>query len=1065
MRLVNKLELIYIPTTYWNEPSSRFELISEGKQLPQNTSFFLLWIPSNQSETELTQHIKLMFPTIPINKLLTCKINLTISYNSSKTTNNEILSQKSFEVVSHIGKIIPLLPATRLLYQLEITKNPDRSRMHYSNSIKTWALLTKLVFELLNKGQFLPTLEPTTEKLYNCQWHLILKSQHDNDRFKSIWNQSSWSAFCLPINVFHEEGVIKTNGLWHPSYIFSNFMDSIGDSLIRSTLDKAKFQTFEEFYSTEIKKEANPDFKLGWDYKFLKALIKKDSSFKVNEFYETILPTLVKNWTQSAHGFQLKRDFALNLELKYPEKLDDDWPLLFSLALREGTRNIPINELLEGETLKKEEISKILENNEHYLEIILRAFGAASKIFSPIKRAFIEEIQHEIRLTSSEVMDFLKYPKDLLIQSGFNVILPEVFTMGGKQRLTARLIIRSKDDKKKIRGMSSVLTSIFDINSILESKWDARIEGKKITEEEFNNLIDSNEPLINLKGKWILVDQCDVEDLRNIKNFAMQTYLDALKLGLTGKVQLQENGSKYDVIVEGELSEIIKRIQSVDSFEEIACPSSFNGKLRQYQQVGLTWMGNMTKLNFGLCLADDMGLGKTIQVIAFLLYLKENYPDNNGSVLVICPTSVLFNWYREFKKFAPNLEVLIHHGPNRYKNASEIPEFLKAHRIFLTSYGTVRNDVDFLQTIQFSGLIIDESQNMKNYTSKQTQAINKLQSQYRICLSGTPIENRLVELWSLFNFLNPSLLGNREEFQEKYILPIERFQNQEAIDDLKTIIAPFIMRRVKSDKSIIKDLPLKNEIKIIIELTKEQVILYKNLTKETLEKVKDITGDNRKKRGLILGLLVKLKQICNHPYQFLKKDISSTGIDKEIKTIISQSNKLERLLEMTDEVISNGEKVLIFTQFTQMGTIIKKILEWKYKFKILYFHGSVPEKKRSEIIDEFQSEDIESPPILILSLKAGGTGLNLTQGTTVIHFDRWWNPAVEDQATDRAYRIGQKSVVNVYKFITSKTIEEKIDALLEEKRDLSEKIVASTGESWMANLNNEKLKELLELSD
>ncbi|MBA7532706.1 hypothetical protein ES705_24936 [subsurface metagenome] len=354
---------------------------------------------------------------------------------------------------------------------------------------------------------------------------------------------------------------------------------------------------------------------------------------------------------------------------------------------------------------------------------------------------------------------------------------------------------------------------------------------------------------------------------------------------------------------------------------------------------------------------------------------------------------------------------------------------------------------------------------MKNYTSKQTLAIYKLKSQYRICLSGTPIENRLLELWSLFNFLNPGLLGNREEFQDRFIIPIERFQNQEAINDLKTIIAPFIMRRVKSDRSIIKDLPGKNEIKITIELTKEQVILYKDLSEETLITIDDSTVDNRKKRGLILALLVKLKQICNHPYQYLKKDITSIETDKEIKHIISQSNKLERLLEMTDEVISNGEKVLIFTQFTQMGTIIKKILEWKYNFKILFFHGSVPENKRSEIIDDFQSEEIESPPILILSLKAGGIGLNLTQGTTVIHFDRWWNPAVEDQATDRAYRIGQKSVVNVYKFITNRTIEEKIDALLEEKRDLSEKIVTSTGESWISNLNNEKLKELLVLSD
>ncbi len=1056
MKLFNKLELLYIPATYWNESSSSFKLISEGKQLPQNTNFFLLWIPSNNSEKELTEHIKLIFPNIPIKKLLSCKINLAIPFSSSK---------KVFEVISHIGKVIPILPATKLLYQMEIIENPDRSRIHYSNSIKIWALLTKLVFELLNKGQFVPALEPTKEKLYNSQWRLILKSQYDNDRFKSILNHSSWPAFCLPINNFHENGVIKTNGLWHPSYLFSVFLDSVGDYLIRSTLNKSKFQTFDEFYSAEIKKEVNPDFRLNWDYKFLKALVKKDNSFKVDEFYESILPALIQNWTQSALGFQLRYDFTLSLELKYPEKVEDDWLLKLSLSSRDGIKTIPLNELWEGFELKKEIFSKIIESDEHYLEIILRALGAASKIFPPIKRAFLENIQHEIKLTSSEVMEFLKYPKDLLIQSGFNIVLPEVFTIGGKQRLTARLIIRSNEDAKKKRGLTSVLPSIFDIDSMLNTKWDARIEGKKITEEEFNNLIDSNEPLVNLRGKWILIDQNDVEDLRNIKKFRVKNYLDALKIGLIRKVQLQENGTKYDVIVEGELNEIITRIQSIDSFEEIPCPSSFNGKLRRYQEVALKWMGNMTKLNFGLCLADDMGLGKTIQVIAFLLYLKEKYPNNKGSVLVVCPTSVLFNWHREFKKFAPNLEIILHHGPNRYKKASEIPEFLKAHRIFLTSYGTIRNDIDFLETIPFSGIIIDESQNMKNYISKQTQAISKLKSQYRICLSGTPIENRLLELWSLFNFLNPGLLGNREEFQEKFILPIERFQNQEAINDLKTIIAPFIMRRVKSDKSIINDLPEKNEIKITIELTKEQVILYKDLTEETIKKIEDNTVDKRKKRGIILALLVKLKQICNHPYQYLKKDITSIRTDKEIKQIISQSNKLVRLLEMTDEVISNGEKVLIFTQFTQMGTIIKKILEWKYNFKILFFHGSVPEKKRSEIIDDFQSEEIESPPILILSLKAGGTGLNLTQGTTVIHFDRWWNPAVEDQATDRAYRIGQKSVVNVYKFITNGSIEEKIDSLLEEKRVLSEKIVVSTGESWISDLNKEKLKELLLLSN
>ena len=1065
MNVANKLQLLYIPATYWNDPSSNFELISKGKKPPVKSSFFILWIPSNQSDEELTEHIKLTFPSIPPKKLLTCKINLAIPSDISKPERDENYSDNYFEVISHIVKIIPILPAIKLLYQLEIFENLDRSRIHYSNSIKTWALLTKLVLELLNRGQFIPVIEPSMEKLYSSRWRLILRSQYDNDRFKSILNHSPWAAFCLPINNFHDKGEIKTNGIWHPSYLFSTFLDSVGDYLIRSTLKKSKFQTFDEFYSAEIKREENPDFRRNWDYKFLKTLIKKDNSFKVEEFYESILPTLIQNWTQSALGFQLGYDFTLSLELKYAEKVEDGWALKISLLSHDGATTIPLNELWGGHNLKKENFSNLIEGDEHYLEIILRALGTASKVFPPIKKAFLNDLQHEIELTSSEVMEFLKHPKDLLIQSGFNIVLPEVFTFEGKQRLTTSLIIRSKEDSKKKRGLTSVLPSIFDIDSMLDIKWDARIEGKKITEEEFNNLIDSNEPLVKLNGKWVLIDPKNVEDLRNIKKFRVNSYIDALKLGLIGKVQLQENGSKFDVIVEGELNEIITRIQSIESFEEIPCPSTFNGKLRDYQEVAIKWMGNMTKLNFGLCLADDMGLGKTIQVIAFLLHLKEKYPKKKGGILVVCPTSVLFNWQREFSKFAPTLEVILHHGPNRYKNPSEIPEFLKAHRIFLTSYGTIRNDIDFLETIQFSGIIIDESQNMKNNTSKQTQAIYKLKSQYRICLSGTPIENRLLELWSLFNFLNPGLLGNREEFQERFILPIERFQNQEAINDLKIIIAPFILRRVKSDRSIIKDLPEKNEMKITIELTNEQMALYKDLTEETLITIDDNTIDNRKKRGLILALLVKLKQICNHPYHYLKKDIDSIETDKEIKHIISQSNKLERLLEMTDEVISNGEKVLIFTQFAQMGTIIKKILEWQYNFRILFFHGSVPEKKRSVIIDDFQSEEIDSPPILILSLKAGGTGLNLTQGTTVIHFDRWWNPAVEDQATDRAYRIGQKSVVNVYKFITHGTIEEKIDILLEEKRDLSEKIVTSTGESWISNLNTEKLKELLVLSD
>lgn len=1060
MNYTSKLELLFVPSSYWNEPLSGFKLTSNTSNLPTDSNFFLFWIPSNGSELFLSKQISKIFPSIPVEKLLNCSIKLAIP---SLIESQEVKNKKPvnyYEISSYIGKIIPIGPAIKLLFQMEIYDGLNREIEHYSNSLKTWSFLTKLSFELLNKGQFIPILEPNKKNEYRGKWNLVLKSQNDKDRFQTIMRRASWSAHCIPINFIKFNDTYRTDGLWHPSYLYSHFLNIIGDYFIRSTLNKLKFNTFNEFYSNELKKEKSLEFRVDWDFKLLKSLIMKDSKFNIQSFHETILPILIKNWTHSARGFILQHGFVFNLELKYPKTPKSEWSLVFYLSFQNSLKNIYIHELWEEEYLK------IIENKGEFLEIILGAFGLASKIFPPIKRALIDNIQDEISLTSSEIIEFLKYPKDLLIQSGFNVILPEVFRSRGKQRLSAQLIIRSKNKSKIKKGNFQNLPSIFDINSMLDFKWEASIEGKQISDESFKNLINSDDPLINVDGKWILVDQQSITDFQQSNIPEFENYMDVLKVSLLGKIQLQENSTEYDVIIEGDFSEIINKLHSIESFEDIPCPSSFNGVLRNYQQEGLTWMGNMTKFNFGLCLADDMGLGKTIQVIALLCYLKENYPKKPGSILIVCPTSILFNWYREIKKFAPDLDVMLHYGAFRIKDASNIPEFLEPHKIIITSYGTLRNDIDLLESIVFSGIIIDESQNIKNYTSQQSKAVNRLKSQFKICLSGTPIENRLLELWSLFNFLNPGLLGKRGEFQKKYVIPIERFQNYNEIEKLKSIIAPFILRRIKTDKNVIKDLPDKNEMKIIVDLSEIQVKLYRELVERTLKEVNDISSDKRKKKGLILGLLVKLKQICNHPSQYLKTFNKQTlELDDKMDKFISKSQKLQRLIEMTDEVLSNQGKILIFTQFTQMGNILQKVLEQKYKFEILYFHGSVPEKKRREIVDRFQSSDRDSPPILILSLKAGGTGLNLTQGTTVIHVDRWWNPAVEDQATDRAYRIGQKSVVNVYKFITKGTIEEKIDILLEEKRELADKIVASTGESWISDLDDERLNNLLKLGE
>jgi len=1044
----DKLQLTFVPPEYWNNSNSGFKLLNDNI-IPEDSNFFILWCASSQTEQELSKKIQNLFPNIPVDKLYTCKIGLALPFDN-----------QYFEIKSLYGKIMPLSPAINLLFSLQLLEDQDRNiNIHYSNSIKTWAYITKLIFELINRGNFVPILEKKSDEIYKGRWHLLLKTQGDNERYKAILRNSSWSAFNLPINFISMDGkkIHKTDGLWHPSYLFSRFMDSIGDTIIRSTLKKTNFQTFKDFFSAEILKEKRKEVSLSWDYKFLKALITKDDKFVIHKFHETIISTVVNNWVQMIQGSIYNRGFSFTLELKYPKENEDEWPLVFSLTLQEN-KTYSLKECLKGD--KKGEILKYCDNELQFFEMILRSLGNAALIFPPIERALESEIPSMINLNPTEVMDFLKYPKDLLIQSGYNIILPEVFTYGGQQRLTPRLIIHSKKQKKKER-ISTDIPTLFDITSMFNYKWEVSLQNSELTEKELNEIIESEQPLIKWRGKWIMVNQQDVEDLRKISEKHTMTgtisYMESLKSGLTGKIQLQENGNQYEVVVEGDLEDIIERLKSIDKFEKIECPPSFNGILRLYQETALTWMGNMTNFNFGLCLADDMGLGKTIQVLAFLLHLKEKHMNNQGSILIICPTSVLFNWTREIDKFAPDLEVILHHGRDRIKDVSKISEYLKPHQIILTSFGTIRNDIAFLETIPFKGIIVDEIQNIKNYTSKQTQAIYKLQGQFKIGLSGTPIENRLMELWTLFEFLNPGLLGERAEFQTNFILPITRFQDQDAIDKLKKIISPFILRRVKTDKTIISDLPEKNEMKIYIELSKIQVKLYKELVDEAL---KDVESKLNNKIN-VLNLLIKLKQLCNHPYHYLKKTAPTFGNGVKLNDFVLQSQKLERLIEMTDEVISNGEKVLIFTQFTKMAEIIKKVLEAKYNFKILYFHGGVPEKKRSELVDEFQSEDLESSPIMILSLKAGGTGLNLTRGTTVVHFDSPWNPAVQDQATDRAYRIGQDQTVNVYRFIAIGTIEEKIEQLLEEKRELSRKIIDGHDDSWISKLNQDDLLNLL----
>jgi SNF2 family DNA or RNA helicase len=453
----------------------------------------------------------------------------------------------------------------------------------------------------------------------------------------------------------------------------------------------------------------------------------------------------------------------------------------------------------------------------------------------------------------------------------------------------------------------------------------------------------------------------------------------------------------------------------------------------------------LREFGLGGCLADDMGLGKTIQAIALLLELRSQ--GNTRPALLICPTSVVGNWHRELGRFAPSLRVLIHHGTRRDKAGLE--KAAGEYDVVISSYSLIHRDEQQLSAVEWGELILDEAQNIKNPDTRQAASARRLIAEHRIALTGTPIENRLSELWSIFEFLNPGYLGSRKSFKTAFELPIERTGDKEAARRLKSLSGPFILRRLKTDKSVIRDLPAKNEIKVFCSLTREQATLYEAVVRDSLKAISEAEGIKR--RGVVLATLMKLKQVCNHPAHFLG---DGSALD-------DRSGKLNRLAEMLEEARAVADRSLIFTQFAEMGALLKQYLERTFAQEVLFLHGGTPVRARQAMIDRFQMES-GGPFAFVLSLKAGGTGLNLTGANNVFHYDRWWNPAVENQATDRAFRIGQTRNVQVYKYICGGTVEEQVDAMIESKKELADNIVG-TGEGWITELGTEQLRDLFRL--
>ena len=662
---------------------------------------------------------------------------------------------------------------------------------------------------------------------------------------------------------------------------------------------------------------------------------------------------------------------------------------------------------------------------------VMAALVRASTIFPPIER--IRPSRPWTQLDEEELALFVGLAARELTRAEFGVVLPTELTTAGRRRLRLRAQVGLE---QPVDGLTSGLTA----DTLASFTWEAAIDDEVLTPDEFEAIANAKRELVRWRERWVLVDERDIANAKIVVGTSGTLPLNrAAAAVLAGDASIA--GRKATVVPDDALRSLVDRLNDATAPVGVGEPEGFVGTLRPYQARGVSWLAHLESSGFGGCLADDMGLGKTIMIIAFALH-------DPRPTLVVCPTSVIGNWEREISRFAPSLEVVRHHGPGRAATSAALEEQLRLRTIVLTSYGLLRRDRALLSGVRFGRAVLDEAQNIKNPGAQQTRAARALNAQSRLALTGTPVENRLTDLWSIMEFSNAGLLGPSDDFIERFAGPVER-GDTEATERLRRIVRPFVLRRLKSDPGVAPDLPEKFVSSVVCPLTPEQATLYRATVDEALDAIASAEGIKR--RGHILALITSLKQICDHPAVFLKQSGPLGG----------RSGKLARVTEMLEEVVAEEQAALVFTQYVTMGRLLKEHLGETLGVEPTFLHGGTSRASRDRMIERFQRDD--GPPIFILSLRAGGTGLNLTRATHVFHFDRWWNPAVEDQATDRTHRIGQTKKVMVHALSVSGTLEERIADLLERKRNLAERIVGA-GERWITELSDRELKDLVSLS-